>query len=405
MQTCKSGSLDLHSVETFRDLQSETTAWRRYLHENPELDYRLSKTARFVTEKLASFGINRIETGIAETGIVALIQGKDGDGPTIGLRADMDALPILEASNKPWSSKITGNMHACGHDGHTAMLLGAAKYLAETRNFKGSVALIFQPSEEVTPSGAQRMVQEGIMDRFGISKVFGMHNRPGMEIGEFGICHGAMMASQDDFDLIVKGKGGHAARPQDTIDPVVIAAQIILGLQTLVSRNTNPLDSLVISVTKLSGSQAYNVISDQVEMSGTVRTVTPGLRDFAERQILASAQGIARGFGAEVEYKYYRSVPVTVNHAEETDLAIAASRSLVGNSSVDDKLRVTMGAEDFGYMLKARPGAFIFIGNGPTASLHNAAYDFNDEAIPYGIGYWVNLVEMALAALKESEVL
>lgn len=395
----------MHSVETFRDLQSETTAWRRYLHENPELDYRLSKTARFVTEKLASFGINRIETGIAETGIVALIQGKDGDGPTIGLRADMDALPILEASNKPWSSKITGNMHACGHDGHTAMLLGAAKYLAETRNFKGSVALIFQPSEEVTPSGAQRMVQEGIMDRFGISKVFGMHNRPGMEIGEFGICHGAMMASQDDFDLIVKGKGGHAARPQDTIDPVVIAAQIILGLQTLVSRNTNPLDSLVISVTKLSGSQAYNVISDQVEMSGTVRTVTPGLRDFAERQILASAQGIARGFGAEVEYKYYRSVPVTVNHAEETDLAIAASRSLVGNSSVDDKLRVTMGAEDFGYMLKARPGAFIFIGNGPTASLHNAAYDFNDEAIPYGIGYWVNLVEMALAALKESEVL
>ncbi|MES5487202.1 M20 aminoacylase family protein [Bradyrhizobium sp. INPA03-11B] len=388
----------MRSVETFRDLQREATKWRRYLHENPELDYRLSNTARFVTEKLASFAINHIETGIAETGIVALIQGKGGHGPTIGLRADMDALPILEASNKPWSSKTPGNMHACGHDGHTAMLLGAAKYLAETRNFKGTVALIFQPSEEVTPSGAQRMVQEGIMDRFGISQVFGMHNRPGMEIGRFGICHGAIMASQDDFDLIVKGRGGHAARPQDTIDPVVIAAQIILGLQTLVSRSTNPVDSLVISVTKLNGSQAYNVISDQVEMSGTVRTLMPGLRDFAERQILASAQGIARGFGADIEYKYYRSVPVTVNRTEPTDLAIAASRSLVGNSSVDDKLRVTMGAEDFAYMLEARPGAFIFIGNGPTASVHNAAYDFNDDALPYGIGYWVNLVEMALAA-------
>lgn len=389
----------MHCVETFRDLQREATAWRRYLHENPELDYRVDETARFVTEKLASFGINHIETGIAETGIVALIQGEGGEGPTIGLRADMDALPILEASNKPWSSKIPGKMHACGHDGHTAMLLGAAKYLASTRNFKGSVALIFQPAEEVElPSGGLRMVQEGIMDRFGISKVFGMHNSPGLEVGKFSICDGPIMAAQDDFDIIVKGKGGHAAAPHQAIDPVVIAAQIIVGLQALVSRSTDPTEALVISVTKLNAAQAYNIIPDHVEMAGTVRTLVPGLRDFAERQILACAQGIARGFGADVEFKYRRSVPVTFNQAEETNLAIKAARNLVGPDSVDDKVRARMGAEDFACMLEARPGAFIFLGNGSTAGVHHPAYDFNDEALPYGIGYWVNLVEAVLAA-------
>lgn len=389
----------MHNVEAFRDLQREATAWRHYLHENPELGFRVHNTAKFVTEKLASFGINHIETGIAETGIVALIQGKRGDGPTIGLRADMDALPIVEASNKPWSSKIPGKMHACGHDGHTAMLLGAAKHLANTRNFKGSVALIFQPAEEVElPSGGLRMVQEGIMDRFGISQVFGLHNSPGIEVGKFGICDGPVMASQDDFDLIVKGKGGHAATPHHAIDPVVIAAQVVLGLQALVSRNTNPLESLVISVTKLKAAEAYNVISDRVEMAGTVRTLVPGLRDFAERQILTSAQGIARGFGADVEFKYRRSVPVTSNHTEQTNLAIKAARNLVGAASVEDKVRPRMGAEDFAYMLEARPGAFIFLGNGPTAGVHHPAYDFNDEALPYGIGYWVSLVETVLAA-------
>lgn len=230
-----------------------------YLHENPELDYRLNDTAKFVTEKIASFGINHIETGIAETGIVALIQGQGGDGPTIGLRADMDALPIVEESGKPWSSRTPGQMHACGHDGHTAMLLGAAKYLASTRNFKGSVALIFQPAEEGA-LGGQRMVQEGIMDRFGISQVFGMHNSPGMEVGKFGICHGPILAALDEFDIIVKGRGGHAAAPHRTIDPVVIAAQIIVGLQSLVSRNTSPIESLVISITKFNAAQAYNII-------------------------------------------------------------------------------------------------------------------------------------------------
>ncbi|MDX8522752.1 M20 aminoacylase family protein [Mesorhizobium dulcispinae] len=389
----------MQTVETFRDLQGEVTEWRRYLHENPELDFQEHNTAKFVAEKLASFGINHIETGIAETGIVALIQGEGGDGPTIGLRADMDALPIVEASNKPWSSRNPGVMHACGHDGHTAMLLGAAKYLAATRKFKGSVALIFQPAEEPEfPTGGYKMVQEGIMDRFGISQVYGMHTAPGIEIGKFAICDGPIMGSQDDFDLVVKGKGGHACAPHRTVDPVVIAAQIILGLQTLVSRQTDPTAALVISVTKLKAAQAYNVIPDQVEIGGTVRTLAPALRDFAEKEILACAQGIARGFGADVEFRYLRSVPPTVNNTEETNLSVQAALSLVGAESVDDKMRPRIGAEDFSYMLEARPGAFIFLGNGQTASVHHPAFDFDDEALPYGIGYWVNLVETVLPA-------
>jgi hippurate hydrolase len=387
----------MYGVEALRDLQSEATSWRRYLHQYPELDYRVHTTAKFVTEKLAAFGIERIETAIAETGIVALIQGTGGEGPTIGLRADMDALPILEASGKPWSSKTPGKMHACGHDGHTTMLLGAAKHLAGSRNFKGTVALIFQPAEEGA-LGGQRMVQEGIMERFGISQVFGMHNTPGMEVGTFGICDGPIMAALDEFDIIVKGKGGHAARPDETIDPVVIAGQIIVGVQTLVSRYTNPLDALVISITKLKAAEAYNIIPEHVELAGTVRTLVPHRRDFAERQIPACAQGIARGYGGDVEFKYRRHDPVTFNATEPTSMAIKAARNLVGTNSVDAKVRPRMGSEDFAYMLEARPGAYIFLGNGATAGLHNPGYDFNDDALPYGIGYWINLVETALAA-------
>ncbi|MHB0791281.1 M20 aminoacylase family protein [Bradyrhizobium sp. 5.13L] len=386
----------MNGVEAFRNLQAEATAWRHYLHENPELDYRLYNTATFLAERLGSFGVDHIETGLAETGIVALISGKYGGGPRIALRADMDALPILEQSQKLWSSKVSGKMHACGHDGHMAMLLGAAKYLAATRRFRGSVALIFQPAEE-DGVGGKRMVQAGIMDRFSITKVFGLHNVPGIEVGKFGICHGPILAALDEFDLIVKGRGGHAAKPHEAIDPVVIAAQIIVGLQTLVSRYTNPIEALVISVTKFSAARAYNVIPDQVEMAGSVRTLVPDLRDFAERQILSSAQGIARGFGADVEFRYCRSGPVTINHAEETDLAIKAARNLVGPTSVDDKILPRMGSEDFAYMLEARPGAIIFLGNGSTAGLHHPAYDFNDDTLPYGIGYWVNLVETVLA--------
>lgn len=390
--------MSMANIETFNQLKYEVAEWRRYLHQNPELDYRLPNTARFVAEKLASFGINHIETGIAETGIVALIQGEGGDGPTIGLRADMDALPIVEASGKPWSSKVHGHMHACGHDGHTAMLLGAAKYLASTRTFKGTVALIFQPAEEVElPSGGLKMVQEGIMERFGISEVYGMHIEPGMDIGKFGIRSGPVMGSQDDFDIVIKGKGGHAAVPHETVDPVTIAAQVILGLQTLISRKTDPLDSLVLSVTKLNAAQAYNIIPDQVEISGTVRTLKASLQDFAEREIPRIADGIARAFGAEIQFQYLRSVPVTYNHPDETRKASAAAHDLVGASAVDDAVKIHLGAEDFSYMLQARPGSFVFLGNGPTAACHNPAFDFDDEALPYGIGYWVKLVETVLS--------
>ncbi|MDW9776378.1 amidohydrolase [Sinorhizobium meliloti] len=382
-------------VKDFRFLQSEATEWRRYLHKYPELDYRLENTARFVTEKLGSFGINHIETGIADTGIVALIHGEAGKGPTIGLRADMDALPILEESNKPWTSQTPGKMHACGHDGHTAMLLGAAKYLATHRNFRGAVALIFQPAEEGA-LGGQKMVEEGIMEQFGISQVFGMHNEPGMEIGRFGICKGPFMGALDEFDILVKGRGGHAASPHLNIDPIVIASQIVVGLQTLVSRSTDPLESLVVSVTRLIADGAYNIIPERSEIAGTVRTLVPALRDFAEQQIPACARGIAHGYGADIEFRYRRHDPVTINAAKETDLAITAAIGLVGADAVDTQIKPSMGSEDFAYMAEARPGAYILMGNGATASLHHPAYDFNDEALPYGIGYWVNLVDTIL---------
>lgn len=385
----------MHFIETFRELQDEAAEWRRYLHQNPELGYGVHNTASFVAEKLASFGINHIETGIAETGIVALIHGEGGDGAAIGLRADMDALPVREASNKPWSSQTLGRMHACGHDGHTAMLLGAAKYLAKTRNFKGSVALIFQPAEE-DGLGGQRMVEEGIMDRFEIGQVFGMHNAPGLEVGKFAICDGPAAAALDEFDIVVKGRGGHAASPHLTIDPVVIGAQIIVGLQTLISRGTDPLESLVVSVTKLEAGTAYNIIPEYVQISGTVRSLKSELRDYAERQIRKCAEGIAQGYGAEIEFKHRRLEPSMVNHKEATHMAIKAACRLVGSESVNDKKRPSMGAEDFAYMLQARPGSYINLGNGQTAALHNPAYDFNDEALPYGIGYWVTLVETAL---------
>lgn len=378
------------------NLETEATDWRRYLHQRPELGYGLHDTAKFVAEKLASFGINHIETGIAETGIVAVIQGQVGDGPTIGLRADMDALPILEASKKPWSSQRPGVMHACGHDGHTAMLLAAAKYLAATRNFQGSVAVIFQPAEE-EGRGALKMVQEGIMDQFGISRVFALHNQPGMEIGTFGISDGAIGGALDEFDIIVRGRGGHAASPHRAIDPIVIAAQIVLGLQTLVSRGADPLESLVISVTKLHAGTAYNVIPDHAEVSGTVRSLAPDLRDFAEQQIKTCAEGIAQGFGAAIEFNHRRLEPAIINHTAETMMAIEAARSVVGHGSVNDKIRPSLGSEDFAYMLEARPGAYILLGNGPTAALHNPAYDFNDEALPHGIRYWISLAETVLA--------
>jgi amidohydrolase len=378
-----------------RELQTEATAWRRHLHQIPELQYDVFETAKFITEKLKSFGCDEVVSGIGRTGVVAVIHGKNGKGDTIGLRADMDALPITEATNLPYASKTTGKMHACGHDGHSAMLLGAAKHLTETRNFSGSVALIFQPAEE-GGAGGKAMVDDGMMDRFNISRVFGMHNLPGLALGSFASCDGAIMAAADKFDIVIKGRGGHAALPHQTIDPIVAASQLVTGLQAIVSRNTDPLASLVISVTKFNAGDAYNIIPQKATIAGTVRTLQKDMRDTAERRIRETAAGIALACGVEIEIDYSRYYPVTFNHTRETELAMAVARDVAGASKVDGKTPPTMGAEDFSFMLEARPGSFIFMGNGESAGLHHPEYNFNDEAIAHGVSYWVRLVETAL---------
>jgi amidohydrolase len=335
-------------------------------------------------------------TGIGRTGVVAIIHGRNGDGQTIGLRSDMDALPIVEATGLEYASKTSGKMHACGHDGHSAMLLGAAKHLAETRNFSGSVALIFQPAEE-GGAGGKAMVDDGMMDRFKISRVFGMHNLPGLALGSFAACDGPIMAAADKFDMVITGRGGHAAMPHQTIDPIVAASQLVTALQAIVSRNTDPLASLVVSVTKFHAGDAYNVIPQKAEIAGTVRTLQPDMRDTAERRIKETAAGIAMACGVEISVDYQRYYPVTVNHTNETKLAMDAARDVAGVKQVNDKLDPMMGAEDFSFMLEARPGSMIFMGNGDSAGLHHPKYNFNDEAIGHGVSYWVRLVEKALA--------
>lgn len=378
------------------ELQDEIAGWRRQIHQHPETMFAVEKTAAFVADKLREFGVDEIVTGIGQTGVVGLIKGK-GPGRTIGLRADMDALPITETTGKPWASTVPGKMHACGHDGHTAMLLGAAKYLAETRNFEGNVAVIFQPAEE-GGGGGNEMVKDGMMERFRIDEVYGMHNMPGMPVGQFGTRPGPIMAATDEFDIVVKGRGGHAAQPHRTIDPVVIGAQVVTTLQTLVSRNTDPIASLVVSVTKFNAGFAHNVIPEEARLAGTVRTLSPALREEAEARIRQVCAGIAAANGAEIAVTYQRNYPVVVNHEAETGHVVAVASEIAGAGNVNDALNPMMGGEDFAYMLLARPGAFIFIGNGDTAGLHHPAYDFNDDAIPHGVSYWVKLAEARLAA-------
>ncbi len=378
------------------EIQTEATEWRRHLHQIPELQYDVYETAKFITEKLKSFGCDEVVAGIGRTGVVAIIHGRNGAGDTIGLRADMDALPIVEATGLDYASKTSGKMHACGHDGHSAMLLGAAKHLAETRNFSGSVALIFQPAEE-GGAGGKAMVDDGMMDRFHISRVFGMHNLPGLALGSFASCDGAIMAAADKFDMIITGQGGHAALPHQTIDPIVAASQLVGALQSIVSRNTDPLASLVVSVTKFHAGDAYNVIPQKAEIAGTVRTLQKTMRDTAERRIRETAAGIAMACGVVIDVHYSRYYPVTFNHSKETELALLVARDVAGNTKVDGKAPPTMGAEDFSFMLESRPGSFIFLGNGDSAGLHHPEYNFNDEAISHGVSYWVRLVETALA--------
>ncbi|RCW25992.1 hippurate hydrolase [Ciceribacter lividus] len=376
------------------ELQHEVSEWRRHLHTNPEILYDVEETAAFVEQKLREFGVDEIVTGIGRTGVVGVIRGQ-GSGRAIGLRADMDALPIQELSGKAWSSKTPGKMHACGHDGHTAMLLGAAKHLAETRNFRGSVIVIFQPAEE-GGAGALAMVQDGLMERFGIEEVYGMHNMPGMPVGTFAIRKGGIMAAPDKFTITVKGRGGHAAEPHHTIDPIAIGAQIVGNLQLIASRNANPLRSVVVSVTRFQAGTTHNIIPEEAMLGGTVRSLDEAVRDLAENRIREVAKGVAAAHGADVIVDYERACPVTVNHPDETMHAARAAIDIVGGQNVDTEVDPSMAGEDFAFMLQARPGAYIMIGNGKTAGLHHPAYDFNDEAIAYGVSYWVRLAEQRL---------
>ena len=387
-------------INRMAELHDEITAWRREFHANPELMYDVEETAASVAAKLKAFGCDEVVEGIGRTGVVGIIAGRHadaGDGTTIGLRADMDALPIEEESGKPWASQNPGKMHVCGHDGHTAMLLGAARYLAETRNFSGKVAVIFQPAEE-GGAGGKAMVDDGMMSRFGIDEVYGMHNMPGLPVGRFAIRPGPIMAATDEFKVTINGKGSHAAMPHLGIDVIAIAAEIIGALQKIVSRETDPVDALVVSVTQIQGGFVHNVLPDNTWFSGTVRSLSPQVRDMAERRIGEIARGIAMAHGATADYVYERSYPVTVNHGAQTDKAIDAARAVAGDAGIITDMPPLLGGEDFSYMLLERPGAFIFTGNGDSAGLHNARYDFNDEAIPHGASYWVQLVERLMPA-------
>ena len=384
-------------LNSVAEMQDEVAGWRRELHSNPELGFDVFRTADFVTAKLKEFGVDELVTKIGRTGVVGIISGRLGAGSTIGLRADMDALPITEATGRPYASTRPGVMHACGHDGHTAMLLGAAKYLAETRNFAGSVAVIFQPAEE-GGGGGNEMVKDGMMERFDISRVFGMHNMPGLPVGQFAIRPGPIMAATAEFTITVRGRGGHAAMPHATVDPIVIASQLVGALQTIASRSTDPVEAVVVSVTKFHAGDAYNIIPETAEIAGTVRTLRKEIAKKSEERIRTICDGLATAFGAKIEVDYQANYPVTFNHAEETVFASDVAAGVAGDAHVHRGIQPVMGGEDFSYMLEARPGAFIFIGNGDTAGLHHPAYDFNDEVIPHGMSYWVKLAETALAA-------
>jgi hippurate hydrolase len=385
-------------INRVADLADEITVWRRDFHENPELLFDVHRTAGIVAEKLKSFGCDEVVTGLGRTGVVGVIKGRtNNSGRVIGLRADMDALPIEEATNVPHASKVPGKMHACGHDGHTAMLLGAAKYLAETRNFDGTAVVIFQPAEE-GGGGGNEMVKDGLMERFGVQEVYGMHNMPGIPVGQFAIRPGAMMAAADRFTITIEGKGGHAARPHDCIDPVVISAQVITALQTIASRNTDPLESVVVSVCTVKAGEAFNVIPQTAMLLGTVRTLSPEVRDLAETRIRAIVENVCAAFGAKAEVEYDRGYPVTMNDPDKTEFMAGVARAVGGENAVDTTVPPLMGAEDFSYMLEQRPGAYIFLGNGDTAGVHHPAYDFNDEASPYGVSLWAKIIESGMPA-------
>jgi amidohydrolase len=385
-------------VNRVADLHAEIAAWRHDLHAHPELLYEVHRTAASVAEKLTAFGCDEVVSGLGRTGVVGVIKGNrpGGAGKVIGLRADMDALPLQEANELPYKSTVPGKMHACGHDGHTAMLLGAAKYLAETRNFAGTAVVIFQPAEE-GGAGGLAMVRDGLMDRFGIEEVYGMHNFPGLPVGEFSIRSGAIMASTDNLTIDIEGVGGHAARPHLAVDTILVGAQIVNQVQSIVARNIDPLDAAVVSICTFQAGSADNIIPQTARLRGTVRSLRPEVRDLLGKRVPEVVEATARAYGAKAKVDLRRGYPVLRNHERETAFAASIAGQIAGPEHVDTAMAPVMGGEDFSYMLEARPGAFIFVGNGATAGLHHQCYNFNDEVIPIGTSYWVRLVETAMA--------
>ena len=376
----------------------EMKAWRRHLHAHPELGFDCHDTAAFITDRLRDFGVDEIHTGIATSGIVAIIRGQGGDdpnAPTIGLRADMDALPIHEITGADHASTIPGKMHACGHDGHVTMLLGAARYLTETRRFAGRVALLFQPAEE-DGGGGEVMVKEGVMDRFGIDAVYGIHNAPNVDFGHFHTNPGALMASVDTAFVHITGKGGHGATPHDCIDPVVAVVGMVGAIQTIIPRNVYALDEAVISVTQIHTGTASNIIPEEAMFCATIRCFNPEVRDLLKRRFHEIIEGHALAYNVKARIDYDWGYPATVNDAASAAFAAEVAREISGNEAVNDAANREMGSEDFSYMLQSRPGAYLFLGTGPGAGLHHPAYDFNDEAAPVGASFFARLVERAL---------
>ncbi len=384
------------------EFHADMTEWRRDFHAHPELALQEFRTSAIVAEKLKSFGVDDIITGLAGTGIVGVIRGNGPashhGGPAIGLRADMDALPITERTGVAYASKTPGLMHACGHDGHTAMLLGAARYLAETRNFDGTVYVIFQPAEE-DQGGARLMVEQGLFTACPMDQVFGLHNWPASPVGEFGWRSGPIMAAVADIDITITGKGCHGAHPDDGIDPIVVAAQIISALQTVVARNIDPTDGGVVTIGAIHAGQANNVIPETVEMKGTARWFDPAVGDVLERRVRDLVTGISTSFGATAEITYERCYPATINDAEATMMTVAAARAVAGDARVEELSKPSMGAEDFAFMLLEKQGSYIRLGAGRSPDeprLHHPRYDFNDDILPIGVAYWVALAEQRL---------
>jgi hippurate hydrolase len=375
---------------------ADVIEWRRDLHAHPELQFEVHRTAAFVAQKLTEFGCDEVVTGIGKTGVVGVIKGqKQVSGRVIGLRADMDALPIDEETGAPWASKTKGVMHACGHDGHTAMLLGAARELAQHRAFDGTAVVIFQPAEE-GGGGGKAMVEDGLMDRFTIDEVYAMHTEPGLAVGQFSTASGPLAASADGFRIRIDGKGAHGASPHVSVDPLVVGANILLALQTIVSRNVHPRQCAVVTVGWMAGGKAGNVIPQTAEMGGTTRTFDPATRDLMEKRITDIATHVATAYGATATVTYKHMFPPVVNHGKQTAFAVDVARSLVGDENVNGTMEPLMGSEDFAFMLEARPGNIMLIGNGDGPSVHEAGYDFNDAAIPFGIAYFKALVERGL---------